>query len=87
MTKKSLSSPYEQVKELNDFQFNYFHFKSEKKEIFVSFQYSITLIVQIMTPVSIRPYYTELNQHILHTHFIANQGDNRLPTDNLIHQS
>ena len=27
---------------------------------------------------------TELNQHLLYTRFIANQGDNRLPTDNLI---
>ena len=39
-----------------------------------------------MTPLSVRPYYTELNQHLLHTRFIANQGDNRFPTDNLIHQ-
>ena len=39
-----------------------------------------------MTPVSIRPYYTEPNQHLLHTRFIANQGDNPFQTDNLIHQ-
>ena len=40
-----------------------------------------------MTPVSVRPYYTELNQHLLHTRrFIANQGDNRFPTDNLIYR-
>ena len=58
MTRKSLSSPYEQVKELNDFHFNYFPFKSEKRD-YISFQY--TLIIQIMTPVSIRPFYTELN--------------------------
>ena len=36
-----------------------------------------------MTLVSIRPYYIELNQHLLHTRFIANQGDNRegIPED------
>ena len=39
-----------------------------------------------MTPVSVRLYYTALNQHLLHTRFIANQGDNQFPTDNLIHQ-
>ena len=80
MTRKSQSSLYEQVKELNDFQFNYFPFKSEKKEEkkrdFISFQY--TLIIQVMTPVSIRPYYTVHNQQLLHTRFIAGQGDNRL---------
>ena len=76
-----LGSHYEQVKEFNDFQFNYFPFKSEKRE--TSFQY--TMIIQVMTPVSIRPYNTELNQHLLHNRFIANQGDNRLPTENLIH--
>ena len=36
--------------------------------------------------VAVRPYYTELNQHPLYTRFIANQGDNRLPIDNLILQ-
>ena len=36
MTRKSLSSPYEQVKEFNDFQFNYFPFKSEKRFHFMS---------------------------------------------------
>ena len=81
------------MKEFKDFQFNYFPFKSEKKERkkrekkkrrdFILFQY--TLIIQVMIPVSIRPYYTELNQHLLHNRFIANQGDNRLPTENLIH--
>ena len=40
-TKKLLSSPYEQVKELNDFQFNYFPFKSEKKRF--SFHFSTVL--------------------------------------------
>ena len=31
MTRKSLSYPYKPVKEFNDFQFNYFPFKSEKQ--------------------------------------------------------
>ena len=30
--------------------------------------------------------HRELNQHLLHTRFIANQGDNRWLTDNLIHR-
>ena len=71
------------LKEFNDFQFKYFPLKSEKRD-FISFSY--IFIIQVITPVSVRPYYTELNQHLLHTRFIASQGDNRFPTDNLVHQ-
>ena len=68
------------------FNLNIFPLSLKKKKRFHFILVYIDKMIQVMTPVSIRPYYTGLNQHILHTRFIANQGDNRLSTDNLIYQ-